>query len=328
MLEVGYPERRIVFTKKQYDDFVSKWNGVRNVYRSVYSFNKTKNGEADYNTSKINQVFLDFDNENAYEVIKELVKQLKNDNLKFRVNFSGCGFHVYIVSEHRNIDRKQYLNGLHEYLINKYHLENSLDFHVKGDIKRIRRIEGTLNLKSNLYCIPLKEEEIFLSLNEIKEFAKRPRDFKVFWIDGKELSVDIDIKNNINENVNIENGNGKFKEIDNIAPEPCMARILNIRHPSQDERFLLCEWLSYHFRGGKDINDFNLDELCEKIISFMRGLNWDDYSEALNTSKSTRYQVYDIIPKRYNFPSGCKWRRNKGICNSEECWNEKYGFSY
>jgi len=55
----------------------------------------------------------------------------------------------------------------------------------------------------------------------------------------------------------------------------------------------------------------------------MRSLNWDDFSEALNTAKSTRYQVYNLIFKKYNFVPNCKWRRLRGICVSDFCYEEK-----
>jgi len=112
--------------------------------------------------------------------------------------------------------------------------------------------------------------------------------------------------------------------IEEKLQDPCILRILNIVHPSHEERFLLCLWLSNMFRKGVDINTVDSLELSEKIISYIKSLNWDDYSEALNTAKSTRYQVINIINKKYNFVPGCKWRRTYNICCSELCWLEKY----
>ncbi len=319
MLELSVPyQRAIVKTKKQYHNLISIWNGKRNLYRSVYHFDIV-NGKSDFSNIIINQIFLDFDGENSYNEVLDFIKKLKNDNIRFRVNFSGRGFHIYIGCKHENIDRKSYLKQLHLFIKDKYNL-NHVDVSSFGDIRRMRRIENTINIRSNLYCIPLKYEEIItLSFEEIKKIAKNPRAFDVYWIEGNELKLDnIDINNNINEK-EISSGNGELKEFDNILPEPCIVRIINLIHPSQEERFLLCLWLSNKFRDDRNINDFNLDELKEKIIEFMRGLNWDDYSEAVNTSKSTRYQVSNIIQKKYNFVPNCKWRKIHKICCSEFC---------
>lgn len=327
MLQVSalYP-RMLVKTNKQYRTLINDWNGKKNIYRSVYHFNLLKNGKPDFSDITINHIFLEFDGDNSHEVTKTFIQKLRDDNLKFRINFSGRrGYHICIASKHKNIDRKSYLILLHKYIIDKYNIEKDIDSHVIGNIKQMRRIENTLNIRGNLYCIPITYQEIlYLNFNEIKELAEKPRNFDICWIEGKEIKLDnIDLKDSINENYTIENGNGEFKEIYNVLPEPCEARILHLIHPTHEERFYLCLWLSWIFRGGKDINDFNLDELKEKIISFMRTRNWGDYSEAVNIAKSTRYQVNNIINKKYNWLPNCEWRRIRGICCSEFCYQQK-----
>lgn len=326
MLQISaqYP-RTIVKTPKRYKELIAEWNGKKNLYRSVYHFNTLKNGKADFSDIIINQIFLEFDNENSHEVTKTLVQKLYSDRLKFRINFSGRrGYHIYICSHHESFDRKSYLTLLHKHVIDKYNLENDIDFHIVGNIKQLRRIENTVNIRGNLYCIPITYQEmLFLNFDEIKELAENPRNFDVCWIEGSELKLNnINISDNINEKYTI-NGNGEFKEIDNILPEPCEARILYLLHPTHEERFYLCLWLSWCFRGGTDINTFNLTELKEKIIAFMRTRNWDDYSETLGTAKSTRYQVYNIVDKRYNWVPNCEWKRMYHMCNSEYCYEEK-----
>jgi hypothetical protein len=318
-----YP-RILIKTPQQYRNLINTWNGKKNLYRSVYHFD-LKNGKPDFFNIIINQIFVEFDNDNSHEVSKKFAQELLKDNIKFRINFSGRrGFHFYISCEHKDIDRKSYLNALHQYIINKYNITNDVDHHIIGNINQLRRIENTLNIRGNLYCIPITYQELTsLTFDKIKELAGKPRNYVTSWVDGNNIKLDNIKLTNINEKY-ISNGDGKFKEIDDILPEPCMVRILNLIHPTQEERFLLCMWLSHHFRDGKDIKDFNLDELKEKVISFMRTRNWDDYSEAVNTSKSTRYQVNNILNKKFNFVPSCKWRKMYNICISEFCWNEKH----
>ena len=325
MLELSVPyQRAIAKTTNQYRNLIKIWNGKKNLYRSVYQFD-LENGKPNFSSIIINQVYIEFDNDNSHEVVKNLTQNLLKDGLKFRINFSGRrGYHIYISCEHEEMNRKSYLTQLHEYVKSKYNIEKDIDPHVIGNIRQLRRIENTLNIRGNLYCIPITYWELqCLTFNEIKELAEQPRNFDICWIEGNKLKLEnIDISNNINKK-EINRGNGEFKELDNVLPEPCMIRILHLIHPSQEERFLLCLWLSDQFRNGKEIDDFNLKELSERIIIFMRGLNWDDYSESLGTSKSTRYQVLNIIQKKYNFVPNCEWRRMYGICNSDFCYKEK-----
>jgi len=316
MIQCGYPEQQTIFNEQQYKKFIQEWNHKKNIYRSVYSFGGFKNNNPDFETSKIDKIYFDFD-EDTHEIVQEFVKKLKEDNLKFYVNFSGRrGFHIYISCIHKNINRKYYLTFLHNYLIKKYNLQK-YDPHIIGNVRQLARIENTFNIGGQLYCVPLKYEEIFLSFAEIKELAKSPRIEKQYWIDGKSLNIEVEYYDQSRTD-----NNNNFKDL-LVLPEPCILRILNLVHPSQEERFLLCLWLSNQFREGKDINTFDLEPLCEKIISFMRELHWDDYSEALGTSKSTRYQVYNIINKRYNYIPSCAWRKQHGICFSEYCWDTK-----
>jgi len=325
MLEVSsiYP-RMLAKNPKQYRDLIRCANGKYPVYRSVYHSEELIDDKLTFADAKINQIYLDFDpHENMHAEVLNFIKNLYNDRIKFRVNFSGRGFHIFIACEDQDIDKKTYLTLLHQHIINKYQL-TLFDPKIIGNIKQLRRIENTINPRSKLYCIPLTYEEILnLTLDEIKELAKTSRPFDVCWIDGNNIELkNINLKININE-THISSGNGEFHELDDVIPEPCIAKILYSTHPGHDERFLLCMWLSYHFRGGTDINDFDLNALSEKIIAFMCNLNWDDYSEALNTAKSTRYQVYNLIAKKYNFPPNCEWRRLRGICCSESCYEEK-----
>jgi len=326
MLQVSalYP-RTLVKTSKKYRALISESNGKKNIYRTVYHFDHLRDGKPDFSDVIINQVFFDFDEcDKTYPEVLQFIKQLKANNVKFRINFSGRGFHVYVGSEHADMDRKIYLRMLYDHIIEQYGITNA-DTSTFGDIKQLRRIENTLNIRSDLYCIPLTYQEMLtLALDEIKELAKQPREFDAVWVEGINIKLDnINMNDHINER-HIDRSNGEFKEIDDVVPDPCIARILHLYHPSHEERFLLCQWLSYHFRGGKDIRDFNLTELSEKIIAFMRSLNWDDYSEAPNTAKSTRYQVTNIISKKYNNISNCKWRRMYNICISEFCWESKH----
>jgi hypothetical protein len=325
MLQVSalYP-RTLTKTSKKYRALINESNGKKNIYRTVYHFDHLKDGKPDFSDIIIDQVFFDFDDcDNTYPEVLNFINALKTDNVKFRINFSGRGFHVYVGSEHVNMERKTYLKLLYEHIIEKYSLQN-VDPSTIGDIKQLRRIENTLNIRSDLYCIPLTYQEMqHFTLNDIKELAKQPRDFDVFWTDGVNIKLDnINIDDHINE-IHIDRGNGEFKEIDNMLSDPCIVRILHLTHPGQDERFLLCLYLSHYFRDGKDINDFNLEQLKEKIILYMRSLNWEDYSESMNTAKSTRYQVTNIISKKYNFVPNCDWRKMRGICISEFCWKSK-----
>jgi len=332
---MGIPNQFIVNSHQEFLDIIDKYNTRKDLFTSIYS----KKG----NTYIIDKIFYDFDGYESQPAVRHLVRNLIKDNYTFELRLSGGGFHVYVEIVNRKIDQKEYIKSSQLYLLNKYEIKDWCDPHVIGDLSRLCRIINTYNTRRGVYCIPLYSGEIELSIEHILNIAKNPR----YIDDHQYIGFPLDYINSLyleKENLyKLRNIPKKYKPQPNrklkfdiptkviiniqcsddiseyqITGHPlCVKDILNKSNPTHDERFFLTLYLSDRFRKHVPIENVNIDNLITRIINYMRTLNWDDYNEDLGTSKSTTYQVNNIINKMYNKVPNCQWRRKRGICNDE-----------
>ena len=54
--EIGLPERKIV-NNIEYENLIAKYNGVKNIYRSVYEYKEIKDNKIDFNSVILDKVF-------------------------------------------------------------------------------------------------------------------------------------------------------------------------------------------------------------------------------------------------------------------------------
>ncbi len=306
--EIAFPQRRLVFNQEEYLWYINTYNGKRNLHTTVYAYQGVNGRIPIYETAIVKWIYFDFDEKKSHEGAKKLTQFLLDDKIEFAVNLSGGGFHFYIGTKENNVPNiKLSIKTLQEEILNTYNVLKYNDSHVIGNVAQETRITNTYNVRRKRYCIALKPEEVFLSWDEICKIAERQRSFNIWWNEGKKLELPMMESNSSTVNKGID-------EIDIMAVEPCIENILKKRNPSHDERFLLCLYLSEEFRKGEDINKVNLDNLCEKIIDYMRELKWSDFCDEPNKTKSTRYQVRNIIMKKMNEVPNCEWRKMRGIC--------------
>jgi len=150
--------------------FVNFYNGKCDLYRTVYNFRE----EVSASNALIDKIFLDFDTEYALEDIRVLSKYLMKENIKHSIYFSGRGFHLYLYTEPRlasdynnvKIAMRNYVKEL----VDK--LKIKPDWNVIGDCRRVSRLINTVNMKSSLFAIPLKN--INLSYKKIVALAQKP----------------------------------------------------------------------------------------------------------------------------------------------------------
>jgi len=302
--EIASPKRFVVYSLEEFLFYVNTYNGKKDLYTSIYSFRRVENGKLNYNSAVIDKIFFDFDGEDSYKGVKKFAKFLHDDGIKFAIHFSGGGFHIFIAVESDEVinDYRLAIKSCQEEILNTYNLKQYCDTHVLGDIARITRIPNTFNLRRGRYCIPLLYEDLDKSFTDIKWMARKQRKIRKYWSKGRALKL----KNTVTKPEKIINiGDGIV--IDDI--EPCIRNILSKRNPSHDERFLLVLWLSNEMREGIPIHKVNLDELSEKIVRYVEKLNWSDWDE-----NYTRYQVRNIINKKFNNVPSHEWRKVRGIC--------------
>jgi len=145
-------------TKIPIEIYVKKMNGISNCYASVYN-------------GSIKNMFFDID-DNVWENTIKLHNYLLNSEIKHAVVFSGRGTHIYVMCKEYPTAKNVLWNAMND-IVSKSNIK--CDRHVVGDIRRIARIIGTKNIKTNLYCIPLYQKDIDKGFDYVKKLAKKPR---------------------------------------------------------------------------------------------------------------------------------------------------------
>lgn len=175
---------------------INKFKRYSNVYHSIYWFREieekfdyltgnTHKGP-NYETAIIDRVVLDLDafiktknNDKSFESYTHKALEdtrkceewaEKNDILR-QYRFSGGGFYfIFSAIGHALKLRDFELNLRNE-------LDINIDVSTIGDSSRMMRVTNSYNFKNlrKCFCIPLKQEEIYLEFDEIKKLAQKPR---------------------------------------------------------------------------------------------------------------------------------------------------------
>jgi hypothetical protein len=160
--QLGFPYRVTCKNNSEFYTTIKKNIKHRRVFASVYNYVNNP-----FHINKIlnlDKIFFDFDGltDDVVSEVEQFVFNLKKDNIKHLVCFSGGGFHVYIFNENYvDIDSKKgTLLNLHNHFINEYKLKN-VDRSVIGDIARIATVPNTFNFKRKKFCVPLTYDKLF-----------------------------------------------------------------------------------------------------------------------------------------------------------------------
>jgi len=287
-----------VSTAEEVVGLVNIWNGIVPCYLSVNPYTVLSVDEFDNEIRQafISKAFFDFDND--LESVKKFVGYLLNHDIKFEINHSGNGHHVYV--HLTGYGNGQNLRILQLSLLNE--AKSTCDMHVVGDTQRVSRIPNTWNFKSKSYCIPIKVEELghedgsIQRLGEKYIYGTRLLDLSTFTEDKFEY-----IKSEVLKDMKIES---------NILLIPCIKNIVRKINPTQIERYLLVVFLSNALRNGRDLRYFDQVFLLEEIKAFFISncKHWMDF----DLGKSM-YQIKNILPKT-NIICGCRFLKSKGIC--------------
>lgn len=171
--------RTFVRTKNEALDLINTSNRKSNCWMTIHRLGKKR----DYTTTTIEKLFFDLDGKDCFDKTKQFHKFLDNKDLQHLILYSGNGYHVYTmtmpaskqtgIKSLKNTVRNAQLSIIKEAGMTFGNpKEKDFDSHVIGDIGRISRVPNTLNLKGKRYCIPLTEDDLETSHEEIKEKAK------------------------------------------------------------------------------------------------------------------------------------------------------------
>lgn len=316
--EYGIPNRMgIVETMSNLTQKINLYNTKTTFFTSLYAFDETKNGRGVYSSARIKQIYFDMDSPQNLEPALTLHKYCLEHNLLHCINFSGGGFHFYIATKYPSElkNKKAAVGNAQIHIADKLNLKvgvgngSDIDAHIIGNIAQLVRPPTTYNLKRNLYCFSLSSQDLKLSLEEIKEKAKK----QIFGIHvfGKEY-LDLTpfdteaITRNYDDKIPtlIQYGSIGIDAIDMEKFPPCVKFLMTEKLLSHRQRYIL---ILYFRELGLSISD---------TIELLRGcLNPKTFIHCVVQERQP-YWVYRRTD--LTFPS-CQTLLNEGLCPDKTC---------
>jgi len=194
--EFGIPARIArAYTSEELEEHVSKYNGIKNCYTSVYCFDNMKDIEskANYDSAVINGIWFDFDhdkdvNKCLLDIRKFIRKYCNPRGITPRIYLTGGkGFQMNIdFKTPLEISDSQKRQGLREYLTylkTEYKLKTLDQACINNSVACLRRIPNTQYIgkltgkPTGVWCIPLSVDEVMaMDIEEIYGLAMEPRD--------------------------------------------------------------------------------------------------------------------------------------------------------
>lgn len=155
--ELFIPKRRILAEPSVIQKYYELYNGKKDLYISVYDYFGFKKEDIKPENAIIDKIFLDFDYDDEFKFfndVKTVAKFLYEIGAKFKIRFSGRGFHLFVYLTEQDLKNpSKAIRGWVKDLHQKTNTQS--DPAVVGDLRRVCRMLGTMNMKTHLYCIPL-----------------------------------------------------------------------------------------------------------------------------------------------------------------------------
>lgn len=304
-MEVFIPHKRIPITmQKEADKYRILYSGKKNVYQSVYKYNNTIHA----NNAIVDKIFLDFDYDDEllfFDNVRKVAKYLADSEYIFNIRFSGRGFHIFI---YLNTDIKlenpkkairNWVKDMHT------KTDTNSDFAVVGDLRRVCRMLGTINLKTHLYCIPIFYHELMnFTYESICEMAKEYNDETDIYYDGKNY-LDISKFDAEKETQLIK----AHVDIDNIKVQQ--------EYPPCIESMLKDANLGYYARGQLIIYLRDDGYGFEEILMILKGVLTDAKYYHCTVEEGQPEYLY-FMREDLLFAS-CSTLKDNGLCTSREC---------
>lgn len=334
-LNAKYP-----FTRKHFmpphetDRFRKKYNN-QGVYQTVMQYidpvwmidHKQKRIINAKESLKYGDFYLDFDHplekEEDFDKIKDDVSMalkymkviMSIDLDQINIYYSGHkGIHITIDPRVLGVRPHIALNQIYKEVareINQYCKHNTLDLRVYDD-KRMFRMVNSLNLKGQLYKIPLTYEEFKnLSLREIRRLATQPREIK------KPLVVFSSQANRVFEEIakkwteKIQKRNVYAEKIKKLKKPPaCIQAMLNkVFHETVDERN----------NSGTALTSFFMQQgySYEETLSQMMKWSQENCVPPLE-QREIETIVQSVYTGQYRY--GCEtFHKLSGVCERDTC---------
>ena len=300
-----YIQQRAKINCNDYDYekfYIDLYNGKKHIYESLYCFED----DIDNKNAIVDKVFLDFDAKgDFFNNAKIISKYLYDKDIKFCIRFSGRGFHIFISLNHIKLSNpalaiRNYVTKLHE----KNNTES--DMAVVGDLRRLRRVLHTINVKSHLYCIPISYYDLQnKTYKEIQEYAKSDRGREDIYY-GRTLLDISDFDKKIEKDYNVDFSYGIINESNsdlNYKPD-CICNFLSNPDLGYAER--------------RDVIIFFRDMGCseEEVVKILEEhLSSEKFHHCMFEEK----QVTRLFNKDMLIMRSCYTLKSLGLCPNEKC---------
>lgn len=304
MMEIFIPKIRIpINSKKDVDKYRILYNQKKDIYLSVYEYD----GDIHISNVIVDKIFLDFDYDDDmlfFYNVRKVAQFLADSNYKFSIRFSGRGFHLFIYLD-TSIPLKNPKYAIRQW-VKSMHINTNTDSDsaVVGDLRRVSRMLASMNLKTHLYCIPLKYSELMnYTYHRICEMAKElhTESYDDIYYDGDKL---LDISDYDTTTINKSQTIKDNIDISNIT--------ITNKYPPCIEQMLKNQELGYYERGQLIV--FLRDQgysFYEILVVLKSILSPDKYYHSIEEEKQPEYLYYareDILF------SSCDTQKNNGIC--------------
>jgi len=303
--------RKKYYSDKELEDFISIYNGKKNIYNSVYAY---------YNEPKaqnaiVDKIFLDFDYDKDiefYNDVRKVAKYLHDLGARYYIRFSGRGFHIFILlSSHVLINPKAAIRAWVHELHRRTNTKS--DMSVVGDLRRVSRTLFTQNLKTRQYCIPIQYADLMnLSYHEICRLSLTCNKTITNYVDGEPIydfiNGDSDVDISMYDNQIIEHKNRQPINTSNLVIDvdfpPCIQHLLKIPDLGWNERRELIIYL-------RD-DGYTYDEILNILEKTLT-------PEKFHHCVEEEHQVDYLLSRNDILFSSCKTQKINNLCPSPTC---------
>lgn len=316
--QLAYPERKLCHTSNQFYNLANKYNGVKNrLYFSLYSCDHF----GSFENSNIDKVSFDLDSENALQNVKKISDHCMLYNLRHCIIFSTGGFWVHILSDGDKLKNpKQALKNAQLDIVKKLGFtvgtdakKDDVDFHILGDVSRVSRLVGSLDIRRRLYCVSLQREQL-TNMEDIRKFARK-QNFKIHWYGELKINLHIFDEEKVIVNHNIP----ESPHLLDLEPEEAICMLpLGIRN-----------WLLQPFRAKNKVRFF-FTVICRELglsAKTCDNLAKKYWSQTPDSSgRKTKYQEFveegqlEYVYNKHNsyFPSSTTLKKMGLLKDGEE----------
>lgn len=315
---LAIPDRINCLTKEEFYEKINIYNGVKpKIYFSLYTCNEYGKFLDEYFRVQIDKISFDLDSENCIKNAKKLSDWCLKNNYRHCIIFSTGGLWIHIKTKNfGNLQNpKSALKNSQEFIIKKLNFScgknpktDDIDFHIIGDVARVSRMVGSIDLNRNIYCISIKREDL-TTIKYLREKAKKQSN-EIFWYcdDAFDISYyDTDTK----EEIEIKEYDNQMKVTDKhlkMLP-PCLQNvIMNVSLKGHNQHWV---WVTIFL---KEIG-FSSEAIKDLLKPFLEKQSRDD---GFGKTEWEHYIRFDKMPESvfrysYFFPK-CEKLYEAGFC--------------